>query len=133
MNVNTKLEAVEGDSGLEGTNDQLAAAEESAVTAVAADDNKKLSEKQKTINYVKLNIYEIGCYFQLAQLFIIAKKSGRGVTISSINESIPETSDTFITDFVVGLGSDFAELGGLTSSDYNSKYNRLVSIQKEMK
>lgn len=135
MNVNTTLEAVEGDSGLEGTaNDQPIAESSAAIESANADDNnKKLKEQQKSINYVKLNIYEIGCFFQLAQLFIIAKKSGRGIAISTINESSPETSDTFITDFAVGLGSDFVEFGGIISSDYNCKYNRLVSIQKEMK
>ena len=101
----------------------------------ATDDNMKmqsLEKLDKAINYVKLNVYEIGCFFQLAQLLLVARKSGRGVTMSTINEMFPETCDTFVSDFAVGVGADIVEFGGLLSSDYNCKYTRLISIQKEM-
>ena len=101
----------------------------------ATDDNMKkqsLQKLDKPINYVKLNVYEIGCFFQLAQLLLVARKSGRGVTMSTINELFPETCDTFVSDFAVGVGVDYVEFGGLLSSDYSRKYTRLISIQKEM-
>lgn len=94
------------------------------------DDMKKVN---KAINYIKLNIYEVGCFFQLAQLLLVARKSGRGVTMSTVNELLPETCDTFVSDFAVGLGVDYVEFGGLLLSDYNCKYTRLIAIQKEMK
>jgi enolase len=107
-----------------------------AVATTNDDDVLKtqfIKKYDKTINYIKLNVYDIGCYFQLAQLLLVAKKSGRGVMMSTVNEFFPETTDTFVSDFAVGLGVDYVEFGGLLSSEYNSKYTRLISIQKEMK
>lgn len=49
-------------------------------------------------------------------------------TIVSCNEEAPETVDTFIADFAVGLGVGQFMGGSLQSAQNFEKYNRLLEI-----
>jgi len=41
-----------------------------------------------------------------------------------------ETNDTFIADFAVGVGADFAKLGAPARGERVAKYNRLLKIEE---
>ncbi len=44
-----------------------------------------------------------------------------------------ETNDTFISDFAVGVGADYAKFGAPARGERVAKYNRLLSIETEIK
>ena len=43
-----------------------------------------------------------------------------------------ETTDTFIADFAVGVGSDYCKFGAPSRGERISKYNRLLAIEAEI-
>ncbi|TSC87627.1 MAG: enolase [Microgenomates group bacterium Gr01-1014_16] len=43
-----------------------------------------------------------------------------------------ETNDTFIADFAVGIGADYAKFGAPARGERVAKYNRLLSIETEL-
>ncbi|MBI2008151.1 phosphopyruvate hydratase [Candidatus Amesbacteria bacterium] len=44
-----------------------------------------------------------------------------------------ETNDTFIADFAVGIGADYAKFGAPARGERVAKYNRLLAIEVELK
>jgi enolase len=61
-------------------------------------------------------------------------KTGREMgwaVIIGCGEEGPETTDTFIADFAVGIGAAQFMGGGLHSSETAGKYNRLLEISRE--
>ncbi|MGI6637133.1 MAG: phosphopyruvate hydratase, partial [Minisyncoccales bacterium] len=44
-----------------------------------------------------------------------------------------ETTDDFIADFSVGIGSDFIKAGAPARGERVSKYNRLLKIEEELR
>lgn len=64
------------------------------------------------------------------QLCKTAREMGWAVIIGS-SEDGPETMDTFISDFAVGIGASQFMAGGLHSLETGCKYNRLMEISRE--
>ncbi len=44
-----------------------------------------------------------------------------------------ETNDSFIADFSVGVGSEYVKFGAPARGERVAKYNRLLSIETELK
>ena len=59
-----------------------------------------------------------------------ARELGWAVIIACAEDG-PETCDTFISDFAVGIGAAQFMGGGLHSSETSAKYNRLLEISRE--
>jgi enolase len=59
-----------------------------------------------------------------------AHEIGWSVIVSTSKET-PETMDTFLSDFAVGVGSSQFQIGGLHSIEYSMKFNRILEISQE--
>ncbi|MEC8306729.1 MAG: phosphopyruvate hydratase, partial [Chlamydiota bacterium] len=68
-----------------------------------------LTETLQTIKMAQENHYEV----------IISHRSG-------------ETVDTFIADLAVAVGADQVKMGSLSRSERTEKYNRLMTIEREI-
>lgn len=53
------------------------------------------------------------------------------VVVGCEEEAMSETGDSFITDLAVAVGASQLMAGGLSASEYASKYNRLSEIGRE--
>ncbi|XP_051937043.1 enolase 4 [Hippocampus zosterae] len=60
---------------------------------------------------------------------ITSEQQGTLLLGKSSNESCDDNS---LSDIAVGLGLDYVKLGGLTSAETMTKYNRLLSIEEEL-
>lgn len=59
-----------------------------------------------------------------------AHEVGWSVIISTAKDT-PETMDTFLSDFAVGIGSSQFVIGGLYGAEYSCKLNRILDICHE--
>jgi enolase len=60
-----------------------------------------------------------------------AHEVGWSVIISTSKDA-PETMDTFLSDFAVGIGSSQLHVGGLHAAEYSCKLNRILDISHEI-
>ena len=77
----------------------------------------------------------LGTLNNVSQALGLCKKAKafRCAIIISSNDDVlqPESSDTFIADFAVGVGAGQFMGGGLGGAEFTSKYNRILTIQRE--
>ena len=59
-----------------------------------------------------------------------AHEIGWSVIISS-SKYTPETIESFLSDFAVGIGSSQLIIGGIHSMEYSLKFNRIFDILNE--
>lgn len=78
-------------------------------------------------NAVIVKPNQIGTVSEAIQFAKLAKEKGYKTIVSHRSG---ETEDTFISDFAVGIGSDFAKLGAPSRGERVSKYNRLLRIEE---
>lgn len=95
--------------------------------AIKGDGTDKTAQAYNTI---KIQLYKLKTVSKAIQLCTMARKSGFGL-IGGYDEDAYQNSDTFLSDFCVGLGIGQMAGGGLLSGEAFSKYNRLLEIARE--
>jgi len=105
-------------------------------TIIAGDDllvtnpNKmKKAIETKACNCAIIKPNQIGTISETLQVVKMAKDVGWKIIVSHRSG---ETNDTFIADFAVGIGSEYAKLGAPARGERVAKYNRLSAIETEI-
>merc|ERR1712065_122425 len=80
-------------------------------------------------NALLLKVNQIGSVTESINAALLAKSAGWGVMVSHRSG---ETSDTFIADLVVGLGTGQIKTGAPCRSERLAKYNQLLRIEEEL-
>ncbi len=88
---------------------------------------KAISEKSCTGAIIKPN--QIGTVTETISVIHQARTAGMKIVVSHRSG---ETNDTFIADFSVGVGADFAKFGAPARGERVVKYNRFLSIESEL-
>jgi len=105
-------------------------------TIIAGDDllvtnpkrmQKAINEKACNATIIKPN--QVGTVSETIQVSKIASEAGWKLIVSHRSG---ETNDTFIVDFAVGIGADYAKFGAPARGERVAKYNRLSSIEMEL-
>jgi len=113
---------------------QLAASFANDQTILVGDDllctniervEKAISEKSCNAVLVKPN--QVGT---ISETFEVIKRSREADWQVVVSHRSGETNDTFIADFAVGVGADFAKLGAPARGERVAKYNRLLEIEE---
>lgn len=81
----------------------------------------------KACNALLLKVNQIGTVTESIEAHNLAKSAGWGTMVSHRSG---ETSDTFIADLVVGLGTGQIKSGAPCRSERVEKYNRLLDIEE---
>jgi enolase len=85
--------------------------------------------EEKVCNGAVVKPNQIGTVTETLQVVKMAKDAGWKIITSHRSG---ETNDTFIADFSVGIGSDYAKFGAPARGERVAKYNRLSAIELEM-
>lgn len=80
-------------------------------------------------NAILIKLNQIGTVSETLDCIAMAKKAGYQTVISHRSG---ETEDSFIADFAVGTGAGQMKSGSLSRSERVAKYNRLLTIEKEL-
>jgi len=84
---------------------------------------------RKSCNALLLKVNQIGSVTEAIQACALARQAGWGVMVSHRSG---ETSDTFIADLVVGLGTGQIKSGAPCRGERTAKYNQLLRIEEEL-
>ena len=93
-------------------------------------DRLKQGIEKKVANGVIVKPNQIGTITEAIQFTKLAKTNNYKIIASHRSG---ETEDTFIADFAVGVGADFAKLGAPSRGERICKYNRLLRIEEQIK
>lgn len=88
---------------------------------------KAINEKCCTGAIIKPN--QIGTVTETIAVIRQARAAGMKIIVSHRSG---ETNDTFIADFAVGVGADYAKFGAPARGERVAKYNRFLSIEAEL-
>lgn len=80
-------------------------------------------------NSVLIKLNQIGTITETIQAIQLARANNLTAVVSHRSG---ETEDTFIADFVVGMGTGQIKTGSLCRSERVAKYNRLMQIEHEL-
>lgn len=107
-----------------------------ATTTIVGDDllvtNKQRVEKaiaEKACNAALIKPNQIGTVSETIEVVKTARSAKWKINVSHRSG---ETTDTFIADFAVGIGSDYAKFGAPARGERVCKYNRFLSIENEL-
>ncbi|MFC1710040.1 phosphopyruvate hydratase [Patescibacteria group bacterium] len=107
-----------------------------APLTIVGDDllvtNTKRLEKavsNKSCNAILVKPNQIGTISETLRVIKMAKDSTWKVVVSHRSG---ETNDWFIADFAVGVGADYVKFGAPSRGERVSKYNRLLSVEREL-
>ena len=89
--------------------------------------NKAIQLKACTSILVKPN--QMGTITETVEVIKIARDAGWTIFVSNRSG---ETTDTFIADFAVGVGAEYAKFGAPCRGERIIKYNRLLRIEQEL-
>ena len=84
---------------------------------------------EKACNGAVIKPNQIGTISETLQVVKMAKDAGWKIITSHRSG---ETNDTFIADFAVGIGSDYAKFGAPARGERVAKYNRLTAVELEI-
>ncbi len=105
-------------------------------TRIAADnyliDNKQkliTAIKNKSANTLVIKPLYRGTISEIVEVIKLAKDANWQIVVSHM---VGETCDTFLADFAVGVGADYAKFGPLNRAERVVKYNRLLEIHHEL-
>lgn len=113
---------------------QLAASFANDQTILVGDDllctniervEKAISEKSCQAVLIKPN--QVGT---ISETLAVIKRAREADWQIIVSHRSGETNDTFIADFAVGVGADFAKLGAPARGERVAKYNRLLEIEE---
>lgn len=85
--------------------------------------------KDGIANAVVIKPNQIGTLSETLDAIRLARDSGYGIVVSGRSG---ETEDTFIADLAVGTSAGQIKTGALTRSERLAKYNRLLTIEREL-
>ena len=85
--------------------------------------------KEGAGNAILIKPNQIGTVSETVSVIHLARRHGYRVILSHRSG---ETEDTVIADLAVGLGADFIKAGAPCRSERVCKYNRLLSIEREI-
>ena len=109
--------------------------QENCALQIVADEICKTSAELKALareavyNTLMITLPKAGCVTAAVSLCKEARHVGWAVSVAT-DKHYPETMDTFLTDFAVGVGAGQLLAGGLLSGENFSKYNRLLEINR---
>lgn len=105
-------------------------------TIIVGDDltstNLERLEKavtQKSANGIIIKPNQVGTITETLAVIAAAKKANYKIFVSHRSG---ETNETFIADFAVGVGADYAKFGAPARGERVAKYNRLLEIEHEL-
>lgn len=108
----------------------------SASVLIVGDDllttNPKRVEKaiqMRACNAILVKPNQIGTITETLQVVKMARDAGWKIIASHRSG---ETNDTFIADFAVGIGANYAKFGAPSRGERVAKYNRLSTIEEEL-
>ena len=84
---------------------------------------------RKACNALLLKVNQIGTVTEAIQACLLAKSAGWNVMVSHRSG---DTSDTFIADLAVGLGTGQIKAGAPCRGERTAKYNQLLRIEEEL-
>ncbi len=84
---------------------------------------------ERTCNAALIKLNQIGTVTETIEAIELCRKAGWGYVVSHRSG---ETEDSFIADFVVGMGGGQIKTGSLCRSERMAKYNRLLEIEQEL-
>ncbi|CAD7691809.1 unnamed protein product [Nyctereutes procyonoides] len=84
---------------------------------------------EKSCNCLLLKVNQIGSVTESLQACKLAQSNGWGFMVSHRSR---ETTDTFITDLVVGLCTGQIKMGAPCRSERLAKYNQILRIEEEL-
>lgn len=88
---------------------------------------KAIQQKACTSVLVKPN--QMGTLTETVEVVKMARDAGWTIFVSNRSG---ETTDTFIADFAVGIGAEYAKFGAPCRGERIIKYNRLLRIEQEL-
>lgn len=97
---------------------------------VTNPERVKKAIEEKVCNAAIIKPNQIGTISEALKVVKMVKDAGWKVITSHRSG---ETNDSFIADFAVGIGSDYAKFGAPARGERVSKYNRLSAIEMELK
>jgi enolase len=80
-------------------------------------------------NSILIKLNQIGTVTETIEAIEMARRSGY---TSIVSHRSGETEDTFIADFVVGMGTGQIKTGSASRTDRIAKYNQLLRIEEEL-
>ncbi|MBP8591463.1 phosphopyruvate hydratase [Candidatus Shapirobacteria bacterium] len=83
--------------------------------------------KEKSCNALLVKPNQVGTITETLAVIKRAREADWQIIVSHRSG---ETNDTFIADFAVGVGADFAKLGAPARGERVAKYNRLLEIEE---
>lgn len=83
----------------------------------------------KTINSILIKVNQIGTITETINAINLAKQNGLKAIVSHRSA---ETEDTFIADFVVGMGTGYSKFWATARSERTAKYNQLLRIEENL-
>jgi len=107
-----------------------------STTTIVGDDflathkdkvTKAISEKACTAAIIKPN--QVGTVTETIAVAKTARDAGWKINVSHRSG---ETNDTFIADFAVGIGADYAKFGAPARGERVAKYNHFLTIEAEL-
>lgn len=84
---------------------------------------------EKACNGIIIKPNQIGTVSETIEVVKKARAAGWKINVSHRSG---ETNDTFIADFAVGVGADYAKFGAPARGERVAKYNRFLSIEVEL-
>jgi len=88
----------------------------------------KEANKKKACNAMIVKINQVGTLSEAIEAKKLARSFNWKVIVSHRSG---ETTDSFISDFAVGVGADFIKAGAPGPKERMAKYNRLLKIEEE--
>ena len=85
--------------------------------------------ERKIANAILIKLNQIGSVTETMEAIEMARKAGYA---SIVSHRSGETEDTFIADFVVGMGTGQIKTGSASRTDRIAKYNQLLRIEEEL-
>jgi enolase len=85
--------------------------------------------EEGTANSILIKLNQIGTVTETIRAIELARRHGY---TSVVSHRSGETEDTFISDFVVGMGTGQIKTGSASRSDRVAKYNQLLRIEEEL-
>ncbi len=108
-----------------------------STTSIVGDDllatnpgRVKRAISDKSCNAILVKPNQIGTVSETLEVTRQARTAGWKVIVSHRSG---ETNDSFIADFAVGVGADYVKFGAPARGERVAKYNRLLSIETELK
>jgi enolase len=80
-------------------------------------------------NSILIKLNQIGTVTETIEAIEMARRAG---FTSIVSHRSGETEDTFIADFVVGMGTGQIKTGSASRTDRIAKYNQLLRIEEEL-